>query len=138
MSDRTMSMIEEFLLQVSNAQNSALSEVQNQNRRQGFYPLGIYSLLKIKLNLCEIHQRKAGQGKRNPAYKVLSLFCSWHKLLGMLLIFVPVKVLWRNIVCLRNDSSWDGKQNAVLTEKSTRSRICIWTRVYVSHCLTTP
>lgn len=44
-------MIEEFLLQVSNAQNSALSEVQNQNRRQGFYPLGIYSLLKIKLDV---------------------------------------------------------------------------------------
>ena len=93
------------------------------------------SLLKIKLNLCEIHKRKAGDGERNPTYKVLSLFCSWHKLLDMLLIFVPVKVLWENIVCLRNDSSWDGKQNAVLTEKSTHSHICIWTRVHVSHCL---
>ena len=93
------------------------------------------SLLKIKLNLCEIHKRKAGDGERNPTYKVLSLFCSWHKLLDMLLIFVPVKVLWENIVCLRNDSSWDGKQNAVLTEKSTHSHICIGTRVHVSHCL---
>lgn len=39
---------------------------------------------------------------------------------------------------LINDSSRDGKQNAILTETSKYSHICIWTRVHAPHCLTAP